>query len=55
MGIPFFIVGIDAVNLNNKIELTFFEIVRIKKYLSGKIRKMSPDRRVNMFYFKQNA
>ena len=29
MGISFFIVGIDAVYLNNKIELTFFKIVGI--------------------------
>ena len=55
MIIPLSIVGIDAVYLNNKIELTFFKIVGIKKHISGKIRKMTPDGRVNMFNFKQNT
>jgi hypothetical protein len=55
MIVPLAVVGVDAVDLDRKIELAFFKIIGIEKHIPGKIRKMPSHGGVNMFYFKQNT
>jgi hypothetical protein len=53
MGVPFANLGINAVHLDNKIKFAFSRIYRIKKHITGKLRKLASDSSIGMLDLKE--